>query len=513
MTGTSVNLSGTAIVAGAVGLMAAGAGAAYLLLAPAGDSRAHIDAATGAPAAMAERAPTSSATAPPEAAASEVAVTLSPEAVERAGITTVVAARGPRAARLRLPGVVEPSAYRQVAVTPLAAGRVTRVFVELGQPVRRGQTMAEIFSPELVEAQARYTAARAELDAHERELRRAEELVKIGAASRQELERLHAEHLAMTADVQGARSRLELLGVGAANLDGGVGQGVRTSVDVPAPIDGVVTERRANVGLNVNADSNLFTVIDLSAVWVVADLYERDFPRVRVGSPVTVTTTAYPGLTLQGRVDYIDPQVNRETRTARLRVEVANPRSELLIGMYADVHLAPRAEETMLLVSRQAVQTVGGQQVVYLADPKQPGRFTERPVRAGSAVGDGIEILSGLDPGDVVVAAGSFFVRAERERLGLPQPTPADVQEVRVLVGEQGYEPARVPARAGAPLRIVFVRTTDKTCGTEVVFPSLDIRRALPLNEPVAIEFVPDTTGDLAFQCGMNMLHGTVVVE
>jgi RND family efflux transporter MFP subunit len=242
--------------------------------------------------------------------------------------------------------------------------------------------------------------------------------VKIGAASRQDLERLHAEHVAKTADVQGARSRLELLGVGAATLDGGIGQDVGTRIDVPAPIDGVVTGRRANVGLNVDAASDLFTVIDLSTVWVVADLYERDFPGVRVGSAVTVTTAAYPGLTLQGRVDYIDPQVSRESRTAKLRVEVANRGGQLRLGMYADVHIAPPAGEMMLLVPRQAVQAIGGEQVVYLVDSQAPGRFTERSVTTGSVTGDAIEILTGLEPGDVVVAGGSFSVRAERERVG-----------------------------------------------------------------------------------------------
>ena len=87
------------------------------------------------------------------------------------------------------------------------------------------------------------------------------------------------------------------------------------------------------------------------------------------------------------------------------------------------------------------------------------------------------------------------------------------MQTAKVLVDEQGFEPATVTLRAGTPVRITFVRTTDKACGTEVIFPSLNIKRALPLNEPVEIEFVPAEAGDIAFACGMNMLHGTVVVR
>jgi tetratricopeptide (TPR) repeat protein len=141
---------------------------------------------------------------------------------------------------------------------------------------------------QIAEAQTRYTSARAELDVHERELGRTAKLVEIGAASRQELERLHAEHAARIADVEGARSRLELLGVPASALEPGAGHASHASADVPAPIDGVVTERLANVGLNVDSTTKLFTVVDLTSVWVVAELYEKDFSRVRVGSPATV---------------------------------------------------------------------------------------------------------------------------------------------------------------------------------------------------------------------------------
>ena len=174
------------------------------------------------------------------------------------------------------------------------------------------------------------------------------------------------------------------------------------------------------------------------------------------------------------------------------------------------------------------MQNVGDRTVVYLANPKEPGRFVEREVRLGQTSGEQVEVLSGVQSGDVVVTEGSFFVRAERERLGLRPATNAStappasssdarssepVQTAKVVVSEQGFEPAKVTLRAGVPARITFVRTTDKTCGTEVVFPSLDIKRALPLNEPVVIEFTPAKSGDIAFACGMNMLHGTVIVQ
>jgi hypothetical protein len=153
-------------------------------------------------------------------------------------------------------------------------------------------------------------------------------------------------------------------------------------------------------------------------------------------------------------------------------------------------------------------------------------------VRLGGTTGELVEVSSGVQPGERVVTNGSFFLRAERERLGLRPAasvgaggpavgsrndsggkTADGVQRARVVVNEQGFEPATVTLRAGMPARITFVRTTDKTCGTEVVFPSLKIERALPLNQPVSIDFRPARTGDIAFACGMTMLKGVVVVE
>ncbi len=520
-----------AIVAAAL-LLAGGAGIARLLT---GSPVQPQPGAVNQSAASGEAPRTSGsppqAGAPPQGTAlPDVAVTLTPEAIERAGIRMVTATTGSGGSTFRLPGLVEANAYKQVVVTPLVAGRVTRVLVELGQNVRRSQGMAEIFSPELSEAETRYMSARAELDAHERELQRTEKLVEIGAASRQELERLHAEHTAKLTAVESARSRLELLGLSADSVAGlAPGKDAGAVTTVPAPIAGIVTERIANPGVNVEAITKMFTVVDLSTVWVVADVYETDFSRVRVGSTATVTTKAYPDAVLRGRVSYIDPQVNATTRTAKVRIEVSNPREQLRLGMFADVEMEVADEASRVRIPRAAAQHVDDRTVVYLADRQQPGRFIEREVHLGTTVGNDVEALSGVAGGDSVVADGSFFVRAERERLGLRQashpssvgsatlqaPTnaAAGVQEVKVLVTEKGYEPAKVTLKAGTAARITFLRTTDKTCGTEVVFPSLNIKRALPLNQPVAIDFTPQGSGEIGFVCGMNMLRGTIVVQ
>ena len=530
-TDTRVTMHKGAAALIAIALLTVGGGATYVLMRNTAGAGGHVaDMPSPAGAGLSPGAAVVSSNAP----LPDVIVPLSQDAVDRAGIVVAPVTSGRTATDLRLPGVVEPNAYRQVVVTPLVAGRVTKIGPALGDRVSRGQTLAEIYSPALAEAQTRYVSAQAMLDAHDRELQRTQKLVEIGAASRQELEKIHAEHAAQTAAVQSARSQLELLGVSASALENmAPGHSVSATTTVPAPIDGVVTERGANVGLNVDTATRLFTIVDLSTVWIVANVYEKDFSRVRVGSEVALTTSARPELTLRGRVAYIDPQVSAETRTAKARIEVPNPAGDLRLGMYADVVVAGASGTSTPRVPRSAVQNVGDRTVVYLANPKEPGKFIEREVRLGQSSGEQVEVVSGVQPGDVVVTEGSFFVRAERERLGLrpavagsPSATPsrapaatsredasATVQNVKITVNEQGYEPAKVTLRAGVQARLTFVRTADKTCGTEVVFPSLNIKRALPLNEAVVIEFTPATSGDIAFACGMNMLHGSIVVQ
>ena len=185
----------------------------------------------------------------------------------------------------------------------------------------------------------------------------------------------------------------------------------------------------------------------------------------------------------------------------------------------------------MPMVPRASVQNVGDRTVIYLVDPGRPGTFIEREVRVGAAVGDQMPVISGVQAGDVVVSEGSFSVRAERERLGLRASTNTSqagqasaaghagmqgnesAQEAKVTVSDTSFEPSRLTLRAGVPVRLTFTRTSEKTCATSVVFAALSIRRDLPLNQPVAIEFTPKSAGEIAFACGMNMLRGTVVIR
>jgi cobalt-zinc-cadmium efflux system membrane fusion protein len=182
---------------------------------------------------------------------------------------------------------------------------------------------------------------------------------------------------------------------------------------VPAPIAGVITGRAANLGQVISMGQELFIVTDLSQVWVIGDLYEQDFQTVHVGSEAALTTPAYPTLTLRGRVSYIDPRVDAQTRTAKVRVAVPNTDGRLRLGMYVTLAFTTRGGERAVVVPRAAVQTIGERHVVFVPALDEEGKFLPRTVQVGASRGDLVTLRAGVQPGEVVVTEGSFFLRAE----------------------------------------------------------------------------------------------------
>jgi RND family efflux transporter MFP subunit len=172
----------------------------------------------------------------------------------------------------------------------------------------------------------------------------------------------------------------------------------------------------ANLGQVVSMGQELFMVTDLSQVWVIGDLYEQDFQTVHVGSEATLTTPAYPTLMLRGRITYIDPRVDPQTRTAKVRVEVPNAEGRLRLGMYVTLAFMTPSSERTVVIPRGAVQTIGERQVVFVPAPDEEGKFLPRPVQVGPLRGDLVTVRSGVQPGEVVVTEGSFFLRAEMLR-------------------------------------------------------------------------------------------------
>ncbi len=343
-----------------------------------------------------------------------VEIVLTPDAIARAGINIAEVKSGAAAAVLAVPATVTSNAYRDTKVNALVGGIVRDVSVELGAAVRRGEPLAVIVSSDLADAQMKYVSMRAMLEADHQKLERTQKLVALGSASRQELEEVTALHTGHETEVAAARQRLLLLGLSSDRLDRlqNAAQ-VVSEVTVPSPADGLVITRSVNPGQVVNSGQELFVVTDLGTVWVIGDLYERDFPRVRVGSQATVTVPSAPDGKTQGRVAYIDPRVDPATRTAKVRVEVSNRSGDLPLGMFVTVAFQTNATEHVTVVPRAAVQTIGDRSVVYVPADSDEGKFVERLVKLGARSGEVVQVLEGLKPGDKVVTEGSFFLRAE----------------------------------------------------------------------------------------------------
>lgn len=347
----------------------------------------------------------------------EVEVWLSAEAMAQAGIKTAKVAVAETSLSTQVPGVVTANAYREVKVVPIVGGIVTRVHVELGAAVRRGVPIATLFSAELAEAQTKYLSMQAMVKADDKRLVRTQQLVEIGAASRQELEEADAVHAGHATELEAARQRLFLLGLARKQVESlRQPSQIVSEILVPAPIDGVITARSTNLGQVVSVGEELFVVTDLSEVWVVGDLYEQDFQHVRVGSAATLLTLAYPDLALRGHVTYIDPRVDPQTRTAKVRVEIPNPDGLLRLGMYVTLSFTTHRGQRVVVVPHAALQTIGGRQVVFVAVQEEEGKFVQRTVQLGQLAGDFYVVLSGLEPGEVVATEGSFFLRAESLR-------------------------------------------------------------------------------------------------
>src|SRR5262249_6548198 len=208
-------------------------------------------------------------------------------------------------------------------------------------------------------------------------------------------------------ELAAARQRLLLLGLALEQIDKlSDASQIVSEVIVTAPSDGVVLTRNVNPGQVVGVGQDLFTVTDLTTVWAIGDLYEKDFGSVRVGSEASIVVPATPREALRGRVTYIDPRVDAATRTAKLRVDVPTAHGYLRLGMYASVAFQVAGAERWTLVPKSAVQMLGERAVVYVPAGDGGGRFTERPIKLGPPAGDVVQVLEGVRPGERVVTEG-----------------------------------------------------------------------------------------------------------
>ena len=355
---------------------------------------------------------------------SEATISIDPEAAKRAGIKTepvgeAMLAGGAAPGQVTT-GVVQANAYRTTPVVSLVGGIARRVTAELGQNVSRGQTMAVVFSDELAMAQSRYLNLLAELDEHHKHHLRTVRLVEIGAASREELEQATTKLRSAESEIASQRQRLILLGLSERRIAQlKTPAQVSSEVSLPAPVSGTVISRAVNPGEVIQADKEILRIADLSSVWVMGQVYEKDLGKVVVGSGASITSDAYPGRVFRGRVSYVDPTLDPATRTAQARIELANPGQALKIGMFVNVAFAALGgtESTTPVIPKSAVQNIKDQQVVFV-ETGTPNTYAMRPVKLGPEVNGQLPVLEGLTVGERIVTDGSFLLRAEWLKTG-----------------------------------------------------------------------------------------------
>ncbi|HEX6198949.1 MAG TPA: efflux RND transporter periplasmic adaptor subunit [Thermoanaerobaculia bacterium] len=341
-------------------------------------------------------------------------VELAPEAIERIGLATVRAEVRPLGGRRATTGSLGFDEERIAHVAPRVAGRLVRVPAALGETVAAGAVLAVLDSLELGEAKAEYLRARARHEVARRGYERERSLRADRISSEQEVLEAEAAAREAAAELAAAREALRLLGLDAAAIETLSWEDPRAAeVAVRAPFAGRVVAREATLGELVTPEDTLFTVADLSQVWLWIDLYERDLAHVRPGERVEVRLDAWPEETFTGELAYVADQVDPATRTVRARVDLPNPDGRLLPGMFGRVALASAAgaEEPALAIPREAVQRDGEESIVFVQTG--PGRFERREVALGRATDELVEVLAGLEAGERVVTEGSFLLRSQ----------------------------------------------------------------------------------------------------
>lgn len=346
-------------------------------------------------------------------------VSISPDKVQKLGVRTEPAAMRELARMVRAVGQFQVDERRLHTVTAKFEGYIEHLSVNAtGQPVRRGQPLMQVYSPELVAAQEEYLIAwkgRETLASGTEE-----SLTGVGQLAEGALRRLRNWDIS---DAQLQRLQRE-------------GKATRT-LTLYSPANGVVLEKIAVAGMRFMPGEPLFKIADLSTIWLIADVFEQDLAQVRIGQPVKIVVDAYPEKEFSGKIAYIYPTVVPETRTAKVRVELANPGGMLKPDMYANVQLdAGGGKAGVLAVPDSAVIDSGTRQVVLVQ--RAEGLFEPREVRLGRR-GDGYaEVLQGIAEGEQVVVRANFLIDAE-----------SNLRAALGGFGESAPAPASVPGHEG----------------------------------------------------------------
>ncbi len=324
------------------------------------------------------------------------------ETAKLAGIQTVKAAARPNASAITAPVRLAYDATKLAQINARSPGVARALKVDLGSKVKKGQPLIVIDSPDVGADRARLAAAKSRVDVAEENYNREKQLQSEGIASRksflatqQEFETAKSEHAALAAS-------LSVLGAGG----GGAG-----SYTLSAPIDGVVTERKVTIGKLVSSEEILLEVVDTSSMWAELEVAESDLTVVAMGQSVSIKLDGLGEREITGTITYVAPSVDPHTRTAKVRVPLANPDGLLRANMYGQARIAAGASRSSVAVPRAALQQAKGAQLVFVRLAED--QYETRRVQVGATDSEFVEILKGVIPGEDVVTTGSFLLKTE----------------------------------------------------------------------------------------------------
>jgi Cu(I)/Ag(I) efflux system membrane fusion protein len=317
-------------------------------------------------------------------------VKISTAKVQKLGVRTEAAMMRDLSRPIRAVGRVEVDERRVFAVAPKFEGWIERLHASAtGQPVSRGQLLFEVYSPELVSAQREYQVAARGVD-------------KLTGEAQASIQQVADAALARLRNWDISTEQIEQLKAG--------GEPRRT-LTYRSPVAGVILEKKALQGQRFMPGEALYQIADVSGVWVLADVFERDLAAVKVGQAADVSIDAYPGKVFSGKVSYLYPTLNPQTRTVPVRIELPNPRGELRPAMYANAEIKVGAGRTALTVPISAVIDSGTSQRVIVQ--KEEGHFEPRDVKLGLRGDDYVEVKEGVKDGELVVVAANFLIDSE----------------------------------------------------------------------------------------------------
>lgn len=346
-------------------------------------------------------------------------VQLAPKAVETAKIRAEEIRLQSLAGGLSVTGNVRADQNRLAHISPRISGRIVRVRGDLGKHVEQDEVLVELDSVDLGMAKADYLRLKGLLEVAKANHDREKGLHERGTSSEKDMLDARAAFLTAQAEFNAAREKLLLFGLTQSEVDALSWEHEKPISHFPlrAPFAGRVIEKHATVGEVVGPDRQLFTIADLSRVWILLDIYEKDLPRVKVGQSAEITGEGF-AQSLRGRVTYVSDVLDEETRSAKARVEVENTDGRLRPGMFVRAILVDDgATRQALLVPESALQRMDSGFVIFVEIA--PHRFERREVELGERQGDRVEVKSGVKPGERVVTEGGFWLKSEFSRAKL----------------------------------------------------------------------------------------------